>query len=246
MKIPTLKIGRRLLLAFGIQILFLAAIAGYALNRMQVLERHVTEIAAVNQREFASASEMRNEVSERFLLVEQMATQRLPLHEQDQPSALDVADQRYLNSEAALRDSFSQSGSTSPEELLALNQAAQLHDDVSRMTAVLLQQLRGGDVASARTLQQEQLFPLLRRWRDVLLRLERIQLDQNAEVVDHTSRLVAQAHWTMLVVAAFALLVSASLAWSITSSITRPLNHLLKSIAGQASEMPAAVQPQFD
>jgi hypothetical protein len=55
-EIPTLKIGRRLLLAFGIQILFLAAIAGYALNRMQVLERHVTEIAAVNQREFASAS----------------------------------------------------------------------------------------------------------------------------------------------------------------------------------------------
>jgi len=104
-----------------------------------------------------------------------------------------------------------------------LNQAAQLHDDVSRMTAVRLQQLR-----------------------DVLLRLERIQLDQNTEVVDNTSRLVAQAHWTMLVVAAFALLVSASLASSITSSITRPLNHLLKSIAGEAREMPAAVQPQFD
>ncbi len=229
MKTPRLKIAHRLLAAFGIQIALLAGTTGYAVNRMHMLEKHVTEAAQVNQHEFALASEMKDTVSERFRILEKLSARYSDSEANTNTNELDAADQRYINSEEALASSFALWEGTSQEELLTLTQAKALHQQVSDATSNLLRALSDGDRASARRLQAD-LSPQLRQWRDALTRMEKIQLDQNAQVVDESSVLVARAHWVMLVAAVFSVFLSIALAWNITCGITGPINRLLVSM----------------
>lgn len=228
MKTLTRKIGYRLIAAFGIQIALLAGTTGYAINRMHMLEKHVTEAAQVNQHEFALASEMKDSVSERFRILEKLTAAYSTTGDKLNTNELDAADQRYVNSEDALAASFTLWEGTAQEELLTLAQAKEQHQQINDVTRNLLQALKDGDRATALRLQTG-LSPLLRQWRDALTRMEKIQLDQNARVVDESSILVARAHWVMLVASAFALLLSIALAWNIIYSITGPLHALLAS-----------------
>lgn len=229
MKSHLLKIGHRLIAAFGIQIALLAGTTGYAINRMHMLEKHVTEAAQVNQHEFALASEMKDSVSERFRILEKLTAPYSNIGDKLNTNELDVADQSYVNSEEALGASFTLWDGTSQEELLTLTQARELHQRVSDVTRNVLQALTDGDRAAARRLQID-LAPLLRQWRDALTRMEKIQLDQNARVVNESSILAARAHWIMLVASVFSVIASVALAWNITYGITRPINTLLASI----------------
>ena len=84
-------------------------------------------------------------------------------------------------------------------------------------------------IARLRAALQADLSPQLRQWRDALTRMGKIQLDQNARVVDESSILVARAHWVMLVAAVFSVFLSIALAWNIICSITAPINALMTS-----------------
>ena len=82
-----------------------------------------TEAAQVNQREFALASEMKDTVSERFRILEKLTARYSASGDKINTNELDVADQRYINSEEALASSFAMWEGTSQEELLTLRQA---------------------------------------------------------------------------------------------------------------------------
>lgn len=239
MKTPRLKIAYHLIAAFGIQIALLAGTTGYAVNRMHMLEKHVTEAAQVNQHEFALASEMKDTVSERFRILEKLTARYSDSGDKINTNELDVADQRYVNSEEALASSFSLWDGTSQEELLTLTQAKELHQQVSNATRNLLRALSDGDRTSTRRIQVD-LSPQLRQWRDALTRMEKIQLDQNARVVDESSLLVERAHWVMLVAAVFSVFLSIALAWNIIYAITGPINALLASNGKEVSGFESA------
>ncbi|TFW13878.1 hypothetical protein [Duganella callida] len=216
-----LATGRPFLMVFAAQVLLLAVIAGYALSRIDRLERSVTDIAAVNQREFALASDMKDAVSERFRVMERLISQKPVAGALSNIVEIDIADQLSLNSEAELASSFT-AAQAAPEELQTLQQARALHEQAAQATRRLLNQLSAGDLDGARRTQQTVVAPLLRQWRDALTRMEKIQLNQNAELVEATSHAVWRARWVLQVLSAFGLLVSAALAWHLTRDAPAP------------------------
>lgn len=213
------KLIRRIVVAFGVQIVLLVTVAGYAVDRISALAKHASESVAVNQHEFALVAELKDVVAERLPVLERLGA-RTARHLSFNTFELDASDQRYVNTEANLETSFTQNKGTLPEEVISLREARANHLAMMSATRNFLKNL--SEEESPASLQvPDDLSPLLIAWRDTLAVIQRIQLDQNKAVGEEAALLVTRARWIILVTSSFATLVSAALAWDAIASVLR-------------------------
>jgi methyl-accepting chemotaxis protein len=223
MNIDNLKIGSRLLAAFGIVLSMLVVIAAVGVSRMGAMQEAMVDITKGNDVESNLASEMRLSVDDRMIALRNIVLLNAAAEMQQQVERVDTQAKNYAVAEKKLRETFATFGIQEDEgklleyihqqdvlaqPLIEKIEALGLNNNNAEATKILVGDLRA----------------VQGKWQTGLLDLVASERKQNDDATAAADTTYTFARNLTIGLGVVAVVFGVGLAIVITRSITQPIN----------------------
>ena len=218
-----ISIGQRLSLGFGGVLSILVGVAALGVSSVSNTQRHLREIAQVNNQEALYANEMREHVEQiassvrDIVLLTDVAEMR-PIN--DRVKAESAA---YETAEAKLSTMFSSNDETAPEEkALFAKIAKQKVAAWPALTNVIALGLQNKDEDATKAFMSDA-KPAQASWLEALTQLANLEESQNQDAAKESEASYARTLTLLISLSIFAVAVGSVAAWVLTKSVTTPI-----------------------
>jgi methyl-accepting chemotaxis protein len=222
MKIDKLKIGPRLIAAFGVVLVMLVAVAALGVTRMAAIQDAMVDITKGNNEESSLASDMRLSVDDRMIALRNVVLLDEPADIQAQIDQVRVQARNYAAAEKKLRETFATFGIQDDESKLLADtqqQSAAAQPLIDKVEALGLDNKN----AEATKILIGELRAVQKKWQASLGALIASEKRQNDEATATADATYSSARNLMLGLSATAVVFGIAVALVITRSITRPI-----------------------
>jgi methyl-accepting chemotaxis protein len=223
MKITNVKIGPRLIAAFGIVLVMLIAVAVLGLTRMAAIQKSMLEITKGNDVESGLASAMRLSVDDRMIALRNIVLFEDVAQMQTQVDRIRTQSNDYETAEKKLRETFAEYGIQEDESkiLADIKERSIAAQPLMEKVQMLGLENKNADaikilIGNLRTVQQQ--------WQGSLAALVAREKKQNDEATAAADDSYLFARNLMIGLSILAVLSCLGIAWLITQSITVPIN----------------------
>jgi methyl-accepting chemotaxis protein len=223
MKIDNLKIGSRLLAAFGIVLSMLVVIAAVGVSRMGAMQEAMVDITKGNDVESNLASEMRLSVDDRMIALRNIVLLNDPAEMQQQVERVNKQAKNYAVVEKKLRDTFATFGIQEDESKLL--EYIHQQDSLAQPLIEKVEALGLSDKnAEATKILVGDLRAVQGKWQTGLSDLVESERKQNDDATAAADTTYSFARNLTIGLGVAAVVFGVGLAIVITRSITQPIN----------------------
>ncbi|QDZ27302.1 methyl-accepting chemotaxis protein [Noviherbaspirillum sp. UKPF54] len=223
-----LKIGARLGAGFSVVLLLLIATAALGLSRLAQVQQRMEEITGVNDEERDLVAEMRVTVDDRMIALRNLALLKDAEDMKPEVERIKLQAERYARAEKKLTGMFSDRSGTTERQKALLSAIAAENAAAAPVMAKAVDLGLANNAEEATRVLIKELRPVQRRWINALSELATAEEKLNLQAVADSQAAYVNARTLMLGISALAVLAGAVIAWSITRSITRPINEAVK------------------
>jgi methyl-accepting chemotaxis protein len=222
MNLKNLKIGTRLVLAFGFLCVALVFMVGQGLVMLGRVNDGTDEIANKRLPPMQLASRMMSETNDIAIALRNMM---LSDSADDRAKQLEevLSSRKELDAALAQMDGML----SNPKTRAVLAQEVDLNAKYTQGQQDLIRLIESGDDAGARAYLKDRLRPALSAYKAAIGQQIQLQAGLATDTAKEAQAMYSQTRTLMIVLGAVILAVACALAWRITVSITRPLRRAL-------------------
>jgi methyl-accepting chemotaxis protein len=217
-----LRIGTRLMLAFGGVFLVMATMALFAILHMADMNSRMAHITGGNNRQIAAVNLMIDSVSQRAIAIRNLTLLSDKDLKKQELQAIEDAGKHYAKAESDLLALIDRYDASEAEK--ALFEAIKRSEKV---TVALMSQAidlgMSGQIEEAAGFLMEKVHPRQARWITVLQTLSGLQAKTSDEYTEDAAASYRTARLMLIIFVAGALAIGMVLAWLVTRSITGPI-----------------------
>jgi methyl-accepting chemotaxis protein len=223
MKISNLKIGTRLGLGFGIQILLLAGAIGVGIKEVTTMNDYIDDIVNDNNVKVAAANDMQREQQKVMLATSRVVMLDNADQRAEQESRVQKARAAYDEIATVMHGKVK---SDKGKEILARVDAALA--DTRPLVNKVRELAKAGDTKSASELFVSKAGPAAERWQAALQELVEHQVKGNHAAAQAAGAAYSEAKLMLLLIGALAVFFGTLIAWLATRSIVLPMREAVK------------------
>ena len=217
-----LRIGTRLMLAFGGVFIVMATMALFAILHMADMNSRMAHITGGNNQQIATVNLMIDSVSQRAIAIRNLTLLSDKDLKKQELQSIEEAGKAYSKAEADLLALIDRYDASEAEK--ALFEAIKRSEKV---TVALMSQAidlgMSGQTEEAASFLMEKVHPRQARWITVLQTLSGLQAKTSDEYTDDSAASYKTARLMLMIFVVGALAIGMVLAWLVTRSITGPI-----------------------
>ncbi|MGE5621566.1 MAG: methyl-accepting chemotaxis protein [Bacillota bacterium] len=228
MNFANLKIGTRLGAGFALVLSLLIAITALGLNRLAQVQQRMEEITSVNNVERDLVGQMRLAVDDRMIALRNLALLTDAQETKSEVERIRKQAESYARAAEMLGRMFASHAATTETQKALLARIAAEDAAAAPVIAKAIELGLANRSEEATRVLIKELRPIQRSWTGELSALMAFEEKLSMQAVAESQAAYSNARMLMLAISVLAVLAGAAIAWSITRSITRPINTAVK------------------
>ncbi|MFG6416631.1 methyl-accepting chemotaxis protein [Roseateles sp. DC23W] len=225
-----LRVGSRLAIAFAVVTMLLVAMAGFARWGLNDIGEHMDNVLHSHYAKLKTVISIDDDVNLQARVVRNLALMDSDAQRQQEIVLLMASRERLVKSYAELRARLS-----TPEDLALFEQVQAEHALFTAHEEELLQHVRHGDLAAAKTVLLDKLRPRQLSYQQRLQALTELEEGQMETAGESTLATVGSVTRLTLAFAALGLVLALASGVVITRSVTVPVAQVVRSLKAVAS-----------
>ncbi len=229
----TMTIGKRLAFGFGLVLALMIALTGFGIQKVDFIERTLTEITDVNAVKQRYAINFRGSVHDRAISLRDVTLLESPADLTATLAEIDRLAAFYSEAAQALDSIFAADNTIPDEEKVLLAAIKSIEQRTLPLASQIIAARQAGDIDSARRILLTQARPALSDWLASINRFIDYQEEKNRVATAHARTIAGQFALLMISLCSLAILIGSAIAWRIT--------HRLKLALGGEPEVAARI-----